>query len=119
MIIQHYSPISIQNYKSAGREFLKLAERKNSHPMEVKEADIEKYLFRKIEKHHIGASYQRLIVASIDKFYLFLFNTQLNIKQLYPHAKNKNLPVYLTTRKVNRLMDGLTNLKHKCIVQLL
>ena len=48
-----------------------------------------------------------------------MFHTQLNIKQLYPHAKNKSLPVYLTTREVSRLMDGVTNLKHKCIVQLL
>jgi len=96
-----------------------LSERKFSHPLEMKETDIEKYLFWKIEKHHIGASYQRLIVASIDKFYLSLFNTQLNIKHLYPHAKNKSLPVYLTTREVSRLMDGVTNLKHKCIVQLL
>jgi site-specific recombinase XerD len=119
MMIQRYSPSSIQNYKSAVRGFLQLAERKYSHPMEVKEADIEKYLFRRIEKHHIGASYQRLIVASIDKFYIFMFNTQLNIKHLYPHAKDKSLPVYLTTREVSRLMDGVTNLKHKCIVQLL
>ncbi len=119
MIIQRYSPNSIQNYKSAVRAFLQLAERKYCHPMEVKEADIEKYLFWKIEKHHIGTSYQRLIVASIDKFFRSMFNIQLNIKHLYPHAKNKSLPVYLTTREVGRLMDNVTNLKHRCIVQLL
>lgn len=119
MIIQRYSHSSIQNYKSAVRAFLQVAERKYNHPKEIKEADIEKYLFWKIEKHHMGASYQRLIVASIDKFYLSLFNTQLNIKHLYPHAKNKSLPVYLTTWEVSRLMNGVTNLKHKCIVQLL
>jgi len=119
MIIQRYSPSSIQNYKSAVRGFLQLAKRKYSHPLEVKETDIEKYLFWKIEKHHIGASYQRLIVASIDKFYLSTFNTQLNIKHLYPHTKNKCLPVYLTTREVSRLIDSVSNLKHKCIVKLL
>ena len=119
MIIQRYSPNSIQNYKSAVRAFLQLAERKYSHPREVKDADIEKYLFWRIEKHHIGASYQRLIVASIDKFYLSMFNTHLNIKHLYPHTKNKSLPVYLTSRETSRLINCVTNLKHKCIVQLL
>lgn len=119
LVVQHYSPSSIQNYKSAISGFLKLAEIKYSHPMEVSDADIEKYVYWKIEKYHIGASYQRLIVASIDKFYLSLFNTQRNIKHLYPHAKDKSLPVYLTAREMRKLIDGVTNLKHKCIVQLL
>ena len=57
--------------------------------MEVKEADIE-HLFWKIST--ISEPYQRLIVASIDKFFRSMFNIQLNIKHLYPHAKNKSLP---------------------------
>src|SRR5690606_16970332 len=67
----------------------------------------------------IGDSYQRLIVTSIDKFYIYMFNRQLNIKHLYPRTKGKCLPVYLTACEVSRLMDSVTNLKHKCIVQLL
>ena len=119
MIIQRYSSSSIQNYKSAVRSFLQLAEKKYSHPLEITETVIEKYLFWKIEKHRIGTSYQRLIVASIDKFYLSMFSRQLNLKHLYPRSKNKSLPVYLTTREIRKLMDNVTNLKHKCIVQLL
>ncbi|KUK58047.1 MAG: integrase/recombinase [Bacteroidetes bacterium 38_7] len=119
MIVQRYSPNSIQNYKSAVRGFLQLGEKKYSHPLEITETEIEKYLFWKIEKHHIGTSYQRLIVTSIDKFYLSLFHTQLNIKHLYPRTKNKSLPVYLTTKEIIRLMDNVTNLKHTCIIQLL
>ena len=119
MIVQRYSRNSIQNYKSAVRCFLQLAQKKYNHPLEITETEIEKYLFWKIEKHCIGTSYQRLIVASIDKFYLSMFNRQLNIKHLYPRTKNKSLPVYLTAREVSRLMENVTNLKHKCIVQLL
>jgi site-specific recombinase XerD len=63
MIVQRYSPNSIQNYKSAVRGFLQLGEKKYSHPLEITETEIEKYLFWKIEKHHIGTSYQRLIVT--------------------------------------------------------
>lgn len=119
MIVQQYSPGSIQNYKCAVRAFLQVIESKFNHPLEVQEAEVEEYLNRKIEEQHIEASYQRLVVASIDKFYLFMFNTQLNIKHLYPHTINKCLPVYLTTREITRLMNNVTNLKHKCIVQLL
>jgi site-specific recombinase XerD len=81
------------------RGFLQVAERKFSHPLEVNKTDIEKYIYWKIEKHHCSTSYQRLIVASLDKFYLSLFHTQLNIKHLYPHTKNKSLPVYLTAKE--------------------
>lgn len=96
-----------------------MAQNRYSHPLDITETEIEKYLLRKIEEHRIGASYQRLIVASIDKFYLSVFNRQLNIKHLYPRTQNKSLPVYLTALEVSRLMDNLTNIKHKCIVQLL
>lgn len=119
MNVLRYSPNSIQNYKSAVRGFLQLAQKKYRHPLEITETDIEKYLFWKIEKHLIGASCQHLIVASIDKFYLSMFNTQLKIKHLYPRTKKKGLPVYLTTKEIIRLMDNVTNLKHKCIIQLL
>lgn len=119
MIVQRYSSNSIQNYKSAVRSFLQLAEKKYSHPLEITETEIEKYIYWKIEKHRIGASYQRLIVASIDKFYLSMFNRQLNLNHLYPRSKNKSLPVYLTAREVRGLMDNVTNLKHKCVLQLL
>lgn len=119
MILQGYSSNSIQNYKSAVGCFLQLAQNRYSHPMEITETEIEKYLLRKIKKHCIGASYQRLIVASIDKFYLSVFNRQLYVKHLYPRTQNKSLPVYLTALEVSRLMDNLTNIKHKCIVQLL
>lgn len=119
MIIQRYSHNSIHYYKSAVRAFLQLAERSYSHPLEIKDEDIENYLLWKIKKHNIGASYQRLIVTSIDKFYLSMFNTQLNIKHLYPRTKNKSLPVYLTPYEMKRLMNSVNNLKHKCIVKLL
>lgn len=119
LLVQRYSYCSIQNYKSAVKGFLQMVVDKFSHPLEVTETDIEDYLFRKIDKYHIGLSSQRLIVASIDKFYISVFHRQLQIKHLYPHTKSKCLPVYLTTGEMSRLMDIVSNLKHKCIIQLL
>ena len=119
LIEQQYSISSIQNYLSTMGCFLQQNKNKYSNPLDITETDIEEYLLLKIENHSIGDSYQRLIVASIDKFYIYLFNVHLNIKHLYPRSKSKCLPVSLTVCEVSRLMDSVINLKHKCIVQLL
>ena len=119
LILQRYSPNSIRNYISAVRNFLEVAEKKFSHPNELDEASIEKYVLWKVQKHKIGSSYQRMIIASIDKFYTSVFNKQLNIKHLYPSRKSYSLPNYLTTIEVKKLIAGVMNLKHRCIIKLL
>lgn len=119
LLLQRYSSCSIQNYKSAIRGFLQMVVEKYGHPLEIAETDIEQYLSRKIEIYNIGISSQRLIVASIEKFYSSLFHRQLNIKHPYSHTKSKSLPVCLTIDEMSQLLDKVSNLKHKCIVQLL
>lgn len=119
LILQRNSSSSIQNYKSAVRSFLQIAEKRFSHPNELGEDAIEKYVFWKIEKHNASISYQRMIVASIDKFYSAVLDRKLNIKHLYPTQKTYSLPKYLTLGEVKRLIDNVDNLKHRCIVKLL
>ncbi len=119
LILQRYSPSSIRNYKSAVRSFLEIAEKKFSHPNELDEISIEKYVLWKVQRHKIGSSQQRMIVASIDKFYASIYNKKLNIKHLYPTRKSYSLPNYLTINEVKTLIRSLENIKHRCIIKLL
>lgn len=119
LILQCYSPSSIRNYKSAVRSFLEVAEKKFSHPNELDEVSIEKYVLWKVQKHKIGSSQQRMIVASIDKFYASIYNKKLNIKHLYPARKSYSLPNYLTINEVKTLTKSSENIKHRCIIKLL
>lgn len=119
LIIQRYSHNSIQNYTSALYVFLQIAAKKFNTPEELTEIEIEKYIYWKIEKHGIGSSYQRMIVASIDKFYDSVVGRKLNIKHLYPSRKQKLLPKFLTLREVRNLIATTDNRKHSCIVKLL
>ena len=119
LILQRYSPSSIRNYKSAVRSFLEVAEKKFSHPNELDEVSIEKYVLWKVQKHKIGSSQQRMIVASIDKFYASIYNKKLNIKHLYPARKSYSLPNYLTINEVKTLTKSSENIKHRCIIKLL
>lgn len=119
MTIQRYSASSIQNYASAVKSFLQVAEKRFNCPNELKETEIEKYVHWKIEKHNISASYQRMIVASIEKFYNMVLNRNLKITHLYPARKSKPLPKYLTTQEIKKMVNATENLKHACIIKLL
>lgn len=119
LILQRYSLNSIRNYKSAVKSFLETAEKKFSHPNELNEEMIEKYVLWKVQKHKVGVSHQRMIIASIDKFYKSLYNRKLDIKHLYPSRKSHSLPNYLTKEEVRKLIAKVENIKHRCIIKLL
>lgn len=119
LVLQRYSKNSILNYKSAVKNFLEIAARKFNNPDELSVAEIEKYVFWKIDKHAISHSYQRMIVASIDKFYNLVVGVNLNLKHLYPSRKTHTLPKYLNLIEVKRMIELTTNQKHRCIIKLL
>jgi len=117
--IQRYSDATIRNYKSALCQFLKIAERKFTSANEISISDIEKYVYWLIEKRKIGTSSQRMVVASIDKFYILVIGKHLDINYLYPKQKKQPLPNYLTLVEVKQLINSTNNIKHKCIIEML
>jgi len=48
LTLQRYSASSIENYSSAVRSFLQVAEKRFDQPDELNENEIEKYVYRKI-----------------------------------------------------------------------
>lgn len=119
LMIQRYSSATIQNYASAINQFLTLAQKKFTHPNEVTEDDIEQYMIWLVQKKNIGASHQRTIIASIDKFYSLVLDKNLNIKHLYPKRHKQTLPKYLTTNEIKRMLEVTDNIKHRCVIELL
>ncbi len=119
LILQRYSANSILIYKSVLRSFLKLTEKKFAHPNEIDEEVIEKYVYWKVDKHKISSSHQRLIVASLEKFYKSLYDRELKIKHLYPSRKSTSLPNYLTKDEVKKMIVSTQNSKHRCIIKIL
>src|SRR5574344_1576198 len=87
--LQRYSEASIRNYKSAVGSFLQLASKKYDKPEDLTAKEIEKYVYWLIEKKKISASYQRMVVASIDKFYILVLSLYLPVKHLYPTRKER------------------------------
>lgn len=117
--IQRYSPSSIKNYNSNLFQFLTMASHKFASAEEIELAAIEKYIFWKIKKDNISASHQRIILASIAKFYELVIEKRMNLKHIYPQRKEHKLPNDLTFYEVKKLIEVTQNLKHKSIIMLL
>lgn len=117
--LQRYSPNSIRNYSSAVKSFLQIAAKKFNDPGRLTENEIEKYVFWKIEKDKISNSHQRMIVASIDKFYCLVLNRELEVKHLYPSRNKYALPRYITATEVKEMIASTPNRKHACIIKML
>ncbi len=117
--IQRYSPSSIKNYYSNLFQFLTMASHKYASAAEIEIAAIEQYIFWKIKKDSISASHQRIILASIAKFYELVLEKRINLKHLYPQRKEYKPPNYLTFAEITKLIDVTSNLKHKSIIMLL
>ena len=110
LIIQRYSAATIRNYKSALLSFLQLADKKFSSTSEIDVVVVEKYIYWLIEKMNISASFQRTIVASIEKFFSLVLDTPLLIRHLYPKQIKQSLPIFLTPPEVKQLIDATNNL---------
>ena len=117
--IQRYSPSSIKNYTSNLFQFLTIASCQFTTAEEIDIVAIEKYIFWKIKKDNISASHQRIILASIAKFYELVIEKRINLKHLYPQRKEHKIPNYLTFTEITKLIDVTSNLKHKSIIMLL
>lgn len=117
--IQRYSPSSIKNYTSTLFQFLTIASYQFTTTEEIDVVAIEKYIFWKIKKDNISASHQRIILASIAKFYELVLGKRMNLKHLYPQRKEHRIPNYLTFAEITKLIDVTSNLKHKSIIMLL
>ncbi len=117
--IQRYSPSSIKNYTSNLFQFLTNASCQFTTTEEIDIVTIEKYIFWKIKKDNISTSHQRIILASIAKFYELVIEKRINLKHLYPQRKEHKIPNYLTFAEITKLIDVTSNLKHKSIIMLL
>ncbi|MBC8266977.1 MAG: tyrosine-type recombinase/integrase [Flavobacteriales bacterium] len=56
---------------------------------------------------------------SLKLYYKEILNKEINIQYLSPSRKEKKLPVVLSKNEVKRLVNGLSNIKHKCIISLI
>ncbi|MCX7728636.1 MAG: site-specific integrase [Bacteroidia bacterium] len=112
--IKRYAPNTIKTYKQALLQFLQAFPNQNAES--ITPADIEKFIYQKVNKEHISASYQKTLVGAIKFLYHEVLRKKYHLNYLYPDRHEHKLPQVFSVDEVQRIINSCTNLKHKAIL---
>lgn len=115
MQMRGYSEKTIKSYKGHLLRFLKYTDKNYD---DINETDDKKFIAMLIQNQHVSFSYINQAINGI-KLYNKLVRLVLWELDLPRPAKDKHLPNILSKDEVNRIINGVTNLKHKSILYLI
>ncbi len=114
MILQRYSWQSVQSYVSAFFHFVEgvgLAQVSSADAKSVND-----YLVQ-ISKKKVSNSFLNQVTSAIKFYYeKVIFRPDFKMERLKRPRKGRNLPDILSVGEVERLLKGLSNLKHKTLL---
>ena len=88
-------------------------------PKDVAEVEIQKYINYLIEKKDLSQSCEKLIILSLEKFYLLVFDKTIQLKASFTKEKTNYFPICLNRAEVENMVIVTENIKHKCMIGLL
>lgn len=114
---KRYSKSTIDNYLSHVNHLLNYFRGKN--PEDLTNEDINKYVHEFIIRGQRSSSFQNVAVSALKKFFNIVQNVYIDIDEFERPKRGRNLPSVLNQREVKRLLDSVTNIKHKLILSLI
>lgn len=115
--LKRYSKNTIESYYS----HLKLAQAyfKNQPFKQITDEQWFEYIYYMVNVKKISASYQRQIVGGIKLFYKEIYKRDIPFEYLKVTQFENKLPVVLSKKEIQKIIDCTTNLKHKAILSLI
>lgn len=114
--LKGYSPKTIKSYMSHAKLFLKHC---NKTAEIVDEEDINSYLLFLIDKQQNSHSYVNQAVNSIKFLYKNILSRSDLVLQLLRPKNEDKLPEILSQKDVMRILENISNIKHKAIMFLI
>jgi integrase/recombinase XerD len=113
--LKRYSESTIRTYTGAFRDFINYYGKKDLQ--EISGEDIKTYLLYLVEKRKVSVSFQNQVINAI-KFYFekVLGGTRMNYITIDRPLREKALPSVLSEEEVIRIINSLSNVKHKAIL---
>jgi site-specific recombinase XerD len=107
--IRNFSNKSIKSYINSVTHFLNFAENK-----ELTQEEVKNYVQIEIKRKNPSTICHDIFAIQ------FFFDKVLNQKIFIPRPKrNKTLPVILTKEEISRMINSISNIKHKLILKIL
>lgn len=112
--LRNYSHKTIKSYRSCIRTFVNYFAPR--HPKELTNEDIRKYLLHLIDVEKSTAGSVNQVLNAIRFLYVELYKRPLVLGDIPRPKKPKKLPVVLSQVEVQRILNVVENLKHRCLL---
>ncbi|MFA6924644.1 MAG: site-specific tyrosine recombinase/integron integrase [Bacteroidales bacterium] len=112
--LKRYSENTIYTYRTAFEDFINYY--KNKELESITETDIKNYLLYMLEKRKVSASYQNQIINAVKFYYEKVLGGARRFYYIDRPFKEKVLPIVLSEEEVQKILNSITNLKHKTIM---
>ena len=115
---KRYSPSTIKTYRAYFSDFMEYHKGRNIDRLKV--ADINKYILYLVNEKKISVSQQNMRINAIKFYYEQVKGGQRQYYGGITHAKEyKSLPEVLSRNEVARILACLSNRKHRCMISLI
>jgi integrase/recombinase XerD len=114
---KRYSKSTINNYTSHVTHFLNYF--RSDNPEDLTNEDVNKYVNDYIIRGQRSASFQNVAISALKKFFDIVQNVYIDIDEFERPKEGRKLPSVLNQKEVQRLIESVTNIKHKLILSLI
>lgn len=115
MQLRGYSEKTIKSYKGHLIRFYRFA---NKNHDDIRETDAKKYIAMLIQNQNVSFSYINQAINSIKLYNKLVCKEPWNLDLPRP-SKDRHLPNILSKEEVNRIINSVTNIKHKSLLYLI
>ena len=114
LTVLRYSNNTIKTYKDCFCEFINYYSTKDIN--EVTQEEIQAYLLYLVEERQVSTSYQNQAINAIKFYYEKVLRGPRRIYYIERPRKEKLLPSVLSEAEVKKIIESISNLKHKCLI---
>ena len=114
---KRYSPSTIKTYRAYFSDFVEYHKGRNIDRLKV--ADINRYILYLVNEKKISVSQQNMRINAIKFYYEQVKGGKRKYYGGITRAKEyKTLPEVLSRNEIKRILDQLSNIKHHCMISL-
>ena len=114
---KRYSQHTIKSYSDCLDIFFRYFDLSNISS--VTNEDLMNFNKNYILKYNFSLSYQRQVITSRKLFYKLFSNSNLEIDAIERPRKEKTLPIVLSLKEVENLINVIVNLKHRTMIMMI
>ena len=105
--IETYKNVLVQTYNFFKKPF-----------KDITDKDLWVFISHFVNEKNISSSYQRQIIGALKLFYLEIYKREISVNYLQVKQREKVVPVVLSIKEVNSIINALHNIKHRAIITL-